>query len=84
MKPANQPNQRRRRERYAAPQDNRGWNLVQVTCPSDGKKCYATRSDAKRAARQFHGGQARVYRCGEWWHLTSQDAETAARYREQP
>ena len=72
---------RKRGERHR-PRDGRGWSLMQGTCPDCGKKRYATRGDAKRAARQSHGGRARVCKCGEWWHLTSQDAETAARYRE--
>lgn len=81
MKLAERLNQRRRR--YPREISGRGWDLVKRTCAGCGKRCYATRADAKRAGRQI-GGHARAYRCGDWWHLTSQDTETVTRYREQP
>ena len=56
-------------------------------CPDDGKIRYYTRKQAKAEAARIrgkgHGGQGklRVYQCGEFWHLTSQAAETVAFYR---
>jgi len=39
------------------------------TCPDCGKKRYATRKDARRAARAFHRTESlRAYRCGDWHH----------------
>jgi hypothetical protein len=54
-------------------------------CPDCGKLRYRTRTAAKRAARQ--GQQkglavTRVYKCGESWHLTSQDTATTTMQRE--
>jgi hypothetical protein len=55
-------------------------------CPDCGKLRYRTRTAAKQAARQ--GQQkglvvTRVYKCGESWHLTSQDTATTTIKREQ-
>jgi len=56
-------------------------------CPDCGKVRYASRREARQAAQglRWHGGnrkRARTYRCGNYWHLTTQDAEKAAWYRE--
>ena len=60
-----------------------GTNLSTSTCPECGKRCYPTRADAKRAARQQKQRRAtNPYRCGDWWHLTSQDYETKVWHRE--
>jgi len=52
-----------------------------------GKIRYQTRRKAKRAGRElrgkgYGGGVWRAYRCGEFWHLTTQDTATITRYRE--
>ena len=56
------------------------------TCPDCGKIKYGSRKKAKAAARRMSmNGVSRVmraYRCGDWWHLTSQSAERAAAWRE--
>jgi hypothetical protein len=40
------------------------------TCQRCGKRCYATRREAKRAARALHpDAPLRAYRCGTWWHV---------------
>jgi hypothetical protein len=54
------------------------------SCPDCGKLRFTSRSVAKRAARraQSHGVHVtRVYRCGEYFHWTSQDAARAAKLR---
>jgi hypothetical protein len=54
-------------------------------CATCGKKSYLTRREAKRAAAQALGRGVkltRAYRCGEYWHLTSQDAATVTAHRE--
>lgn len=56
----------------------RGLNFARCAC---GKYSYATRALAKRAARQM-GRSLRAYRCGDVWHLTSQDGKSAARWRD--
>ena len=54
------------------------------TCAACGKRGYASRDQAEKAARLLHPGERmRAYQCGPLWHLTSQDAATAAWYREQ-
>ena len=70
-----------RRARYAAP-DLRPDQMVVLTCRVCGKKCYRSKGEARRAARQIYGQAYRVYRCGELWHMTSQSAAAAERHRE--
>ena len=57
-----------------------------LSCPACGKKCFESRRDAKAdAARQAGEGGPRglrPYRCGDYWHLTSQDTATRTAYRE--
>ena len=53
-------------------------------CAACGKKCYPDRKLAKAVARILYPGRTmRVYGCGEGFHLTSQDAVTAATERKQ-
>lgn len=50
-----------------------------ATCPDCGKRAYTAKASAKNAARLLYPGQRmRVYKCGRWWHLTSQDAARTA------
>jgi hypothetical protein len=53
-----------------------------LSCPECGKHCYRSRKKARLAASQLLGrsGQ-RAYQCGDWWHLTSADADSAASFR---
>lgn len=52
-------------------------------CPACGKWGYCSRQVVKRAAvRIYPGSRMRFYQCGPLWHMTSQDAETAAQHRE--
>lgn len=54
-----------------------------VTCPACGKRAYRTKADARRNGRQLYPGvRLRAYRCGWWWHVTSQSAVKAAVWRE--
>ena len=40
------------------------------TCPTCGKRCYGSKDEAKKAARQIHpASRLNVYRCGTYWHL---------------
>jgi len=55
------------------------WNVGR--CPDCGKLRYATRSEARKAARQ-QGGHLHPYRCGDYWHLTSYSHLQRAAYRE--
>ena len=46
------------------------------------KRSYATRADARRAARSVRvHKKIRTYRCGNYWHLTSVPADRAAAIR---
>ena len=50
-------------------------------CPDCGKLCYASRAEAKRAARAMSGTgvtKMRPYACGQFWHLTSWPASAVA------
>lgn len=67
-----------------------GWSLDCATaigrCPDCGKLAYLTRTVAKRAIRQFRRRGVlltRVYQCGDWWHVTSQDTATTTAHRSQ-
>ncbi|HWM96706.1 MAG TPA: hypothetical protein VNO54_06580 [Streptosporangiaceae bacterium] len=63
--------------------DRAGRNLSPGTCPECGKHCYPTRAEAKRAARQkAQRRKTNAYRCGDFWHLTSQDYATKVWHRE--
>ena len=60
-----------------------------IWCPDCGKRCYASRGEAKRSGRRFasegghRGHRYRAYQCGDWWHLTSwQAAARVAAYRD--
>lgn len=54
-----------------------------ATCADCGKRAFVSKRAAKRsAAVTFPGQRMRVYQCGEWWHLTSQDAARTAEMRE--
>jgi hypothetical protein len=56
-----------------------------TTCPDDGKLRFYTRKDAMRYASQRTrrpGIRLRAYRCGQFWHLTSQDTAEVTWYRE--
>lgn len=52
-------------------------------CPRCGKRCYRTRTAAKRAGRLLHPGRhVRRYRCAAgWWHLTSMREQPEHRAR---
>lgn len=53
-----------------------------ATCADCGKRAFTSKTAAKRGARVLYPeSRMRVYRCGEWWHLTSQDAARAAEMR---
>jgi len=52
-------------------------------CPACGKKTYPTRQACEREARRLYPDMTmRVYPCGDWWHMSSQDAATAERERD--
>jgi hypothetical protein len=54
-------------------------------CPDCGKRCFTSRREAKRAAdaaEQRGVVVTRVYRCGQWWHWTSQSAAKATAWRD--
>ena len=54
-----------------------------ATCPDCGKRAYTSKSSAKHSARVLYPGQRmRVYACGRWWHLTSQDAARTAEVKD--
>jgi hypothetical protein len=69
--------------------DKPGLDPGKTRCPPPcGKVRFATRKQAKAAARKFYSEprHMRAYRCsldGQWFHLTTGDAATAALYREQ-
>lgn len=56
-----------------------------AVCAACGKKNYASKQDAKRGAARIHPGiRMRFYQCGPWWHMTSQNSDVTAWYREHP
>lgn len=76
--------QYRSNDRWNASVSGRAGSLE--TCPVCGKQSYRSRKAAKAAARRLYPDRRRrVYRCdgesGEW-HLTSQPAETTARWKD--
>ena len=47
------------------------WLQVRTSCPHCGKRCYASRKAAKKAAVLLHPGIHMLrYRCGDFWHLS--------------
>lgn len=57
--------------------------LPVATCPDCGKRAYASKASAKNGARLLYPGQRmRVYKCGPWWHITSQDAARTAEMKD--
>lgn len=51
-------------------------------CPDCGKVRYWSRTAARKERRSIPGSSARrVYQCGDFWHLSSEDAKEAARRR---
>lgn len=52
-----------------------------ITCPECGKRCFETRREAKLEAPRITNVKLRVYKCGKYWHHTSADADTSAKYR---
>jgi len=55
-----------------------------VTCATCGKVAYPSKATAKRHGRSLYPGQQmRAYKCGQWWHLTSQNTAATEYYRQQ-
>lgn len=69
---------------YGQPEKHhRGRGEATITCPTCGKVSFPTRQAAKRAGRQLYPDTLmRAYRCGRWFHLTSQPTEVVTRYRQ--
>ncbi len=45
-------------------------SLQRGVCSRCGKRVYATRKAARKAARDLHPGEAlQAYRCGSIWHI---------------
>ncbi len=74
----------RRHWRYGQPRKHHAASRpMTVICPDCGKVGFPDRQSAKQAARQLYPDTLmRVYRCGQWYHMTSQDTETVTRYRQ--
>lgn len=54
------------------------------SCAECGKVGYPSRDIAKQVARiRYPGSLLRAYKCGDLWHLTSQDTATVTFWREQ-
>jgi len=65
---------------HDAPPGTQRW-----TCADCGKVCYLSRRDARRGASQLSrraGSKLRAYRCGRYWHLTSQGTGVLTGWRE--
>lgn len=55
---------------------------IRHECPACGKRCYPRRKAARLAARRLYPGKHMgEYKCGDFWHLTSQPARRKARER---
>jgi ribosomal protein L33 len=53
---------------------------IRFACPRCGKRCYASRKAARKAARLLRPGtHMRKYSCGGYWHLTSMREKPAPR-----
>ena len=59
------------------------WLQVRTSCPHCGKRCYASRKDAKKAAVLLYPGtHMGRNRCGDFWHLSRMTGQpTPARRR---
>jgi hypothetical protein len=58
---------------------------IRFACPRCGKRCYASRKAARKAARLLRPGtHMRKYRCGGYWHLTSMREKPAPRGQRRP
>ena len=68
------------------PAGKRGAVTLGGRCPPPcGKVRYYTRHQARAEARKARGhtGRLSAYRCGDFWHLTSQTAARKTHFREQ-
>jgi len=55
---------------------------IRFECPRCGKRCYASRKAARKAARLLHPGtHMRKYSCSGYWHLTSMREKPAVHRR---
>jgi hypothetical protein len=67
----------RPRSLAARPADSAG------VCPDCGKRRYASKRAARTFARTVYpGSRMRVYPCGDFWHVTSQDADQTTAWRD--
>lgn len=60
--------------------------LSGARCPDCGKVRYVSRRAARKAASQLpqsQGRRMRAYKCGEFWHLTSQGTAKVTYFRDQ-
>ena len=70
------------RKRAAAPAE--GARIIDGSvgpCADCGKKRFPTKKAALDLRKQRPDAGFRAYRCGDFWHLTTRDAETTERYR---
>ena len=79
---------RNRRSRPRPPQRERrnltSESMFLATCATCGKRSYKSKQEAKRGAARVHpGAQLRFYQCGEYWHMTSVDADVMTEIRDQ-
>lgn len=74
----------RRHYRYGQPRKHdAGKGPLTLTCPDCGKLCYETRQQARQAGRHLYPDTTiRAYRCGQWFHYTSQPTARVTRYRQ--
>jgi len=58
---------------------------VRFACPHCGRRCYASRKAARRAARLLYPGtHMRKYSCGSYWHVSPMREKPAPHCRRRP
>ena len=66
-----------KREPFAMQNPSEGF----TTCPDCGKHRYLSRRAALLIRKRDRGHQYRAYRCGDYWHVTTQNASRAAAFK---
>lgn len=63
--------------------DDEEWVLEHgfTTCPDCGKNRYVTRKVALLIRKRDPSRKYRAYRCGDYWHVTSQPTAKVTKFR---
>lgn len=56
--------------------------VITARCPACGKIRYLSRKDARVQRKLWPGVRLHAYRCGDFWHVTTEDSATTAAYKD--